>query len=796
MKSLPVFLGHCTLQQQENFRMIWGFMNYLAPLALVMTLFISNAYGDGALQLLNQFQSKCPRSVDSFSFEVESLIISFERSIQDLRNDNSCDFIYDELETLALETEALTRYQQNRFYRREILENEEYISLFTGYLNDPSFALYESTLVNSIFERQTAVINASSEFSYYSDLEDKSAALKSANTLNSVLSKFNKSTMCFDSNKNRITDLVGSGLALASYFTSPATAIGLAAGNILTESFNNFFRDRKFVQSLKKLEEARLNEALNCVSEAFTNQYCKSADTLKILELTTEDEESDHEFDGVNLIENHINRDLKTWLRNINAGGEITNSGNFVTKNKPVEQIDFTEKKRRQLQARVGQRRNDIERAFNSGNPEIYIPVFAAAIDNYASLIVQNCQFGGCSSNGIANPFEEKAGLDGGIYKFQIINPKQLETPTCPGSSFGCDIPQYIKSLNENDNPDDDINLDLNFYRICVDRIFNLIDDVLDQLREDKLQVLNKNSYSILNSADLPSQPESMTALDTLYEIKRIGTRVASFLEQQDDNPDISEKDKKTYRNRAKEVRDTTELTNEIILMLDSRGPGAELYITDACLRLDDVKDEYHPQNLALVTSLNTTEKSKKIIDCIIRILNIDSDESNFYFESVENIVKYELDTKKRLGQFSEDAVTLFNLSGTNIVDSILRTYRPGTPKYRIEKNIRSSQKKLLKAYREFYDFYDKEFADVIREADNNEEKMDICFNAISFPQDTRNRVFERRIMKYCEGVVFEGNHGNENRMLWNEYLNKPDSERMCSIYRFDQKELLLDNAL
>ncbi len=715
-------------------------------------------------------------------FNVESLLISLENSIIEIQEDQSCDFIYDEIAAIGAQAQSLARYQQERFYQEENLKYGEYITLYTSYLNDPDFAAYEDLLVTSIFNWQTAAISNQTQVKYFSSYEDQSAAINSADTINKILMMLNSSSECFESNKDRLTKLLGSSLQLASYFASPATAVGLSVGGYLTESISRFFRDRRFVKSLRKIDETRLGEALTCVSEAFTTQYCQSQDNYKILDLPYDNETPGfHEFDGVNLIENNLNKDLRQWLRKVNAGGPITNSGNLVTKSKPIDQIDFVEKKFRNFLAISGEREEDVIKTANSGDTAAFQALFTKLIKDYSNIFVPDCMFNCPNNNGVNNPFEE-AGINAKLLKFQIIEPSVTDLPNCNG--LECDLNSWIAQVNNDDNPQNNITVDLALYKTCIERINRLVDDTLTRLRINKLNVVSKDPFVDLNSIDEPVFPNSRTARETLREISRIGNRVLSFLESLEENSEIQEWKKSTYRNWATEVRETTKLTNEILQMVATREDGVDLYLTEGCTLPEGFQGREE--------DLTRDEKATFIISCIIKLLYLDSEDVQWYFNRVQNIVSHELEAKKATGSFSNDIELLFTLSGKNILDSILGTYKADTPKYRIKRQISDAQDKLMDAYGVYYQTFSKRIYQALKDTESAEGRLDLCFYALSFPEESRDRTFSK-IQSICENSIFTGSY-KENQMSWKEVSQLSDSERMCSIYRFDQKELLLDN--
>lgn len=764
----------------------------------VFSIIAPNAHGNEASQLLNQFGSQCPRTNGgSAKAAAADLGNRLKENFKSLKEDPACADITSNILSLSTLTQELAQFEQQREFDKTKLENEEFVSLYTNYLLDPDFLPIQDTLLNNIIDAQTQIVASNATSELYSDYNDRNLALQTANQIENVLDAFNSAPQCFDSKKSVITKTLGQTLQLLSLYAAPGSAVGYAAASVVVDSFNKFFTNRRFVRALRKIDFNDLSGALSCVTEAFNNQYCATDDSLKLLKLRNGKEKKNKilkpYLDGVNLIDKHIDYNLRDFLLRVYAGGEYTSDGNYFDRRKPIRQLFHLDEKRTSFEKEINVRRPEVNSVFDTGKQGDINFTVASIVSELANQIYNGCRFiENCNGGFTRNPFNEE-GFDGNFFKFKLFDFSLQSVPTCllEGSNNAQPCPSILEYINSKK-----IVVTRETYNTAISNgnaILNATQKRLEALR----QITNsENIYSDLNSADAPSNTRAKSALQSLRDVESLGDRIADYFEDLLNEGRVDDKDIISYQNFGYEARETARLTGEVVKMMDRRGVGIPLYLTEGCNAPEnDESFKKLSDGEKVIFKLSPEQKAPYIANCIIRLFKLDIRQTEYLFSRIRAMVLYELQARRKLGEFSEDINDILNAGQSNILSDILGTYGTDTSLNTIYRRLNLAKEDLSDYFEVFYDLYKNRFRQVIKHKELRPfKKNTLCFAALSLPFNKKDRLLQD-VIKTCKNEVFSSWHYEIEDLNWMEAMKKPLEERKCLLYRFDRKEKVLDNT-
>lgn len=751
---------------------------------LLISLFLFTIAGmtkaDIADQLLASFGSRCPKIMTPTMTQVHELNNLLSRTIEEVRNQNECQSLFQNLNSLQDLSNRLSSYQTQRQENQSNLELRERLTRLTSLANDPFYSNIQTTILDEILNTQIDLVGSNVTVNYYENTRMShhgNLAYQTAIQISSFINALENSPQCYASNSNLLTRAVGQGLQLASYFVAPGSAVGLASGGVLVESFNQFFRNFRFNNRIRDIDQQKLLDSLMCASEAFTKQYCETQDSLEILDNRVQNRGTTERLEGIDLISNHIDFNLKDWLIRLYAGSEFTSMGNLLDRQKPQLQIDYLRERQGRVQAIINERVEDLFEVLQGTDEVRKKNQYASLVQTMAYIIYPSDCVNIRCSNGPIHPFRER-GFDAEIFVYTLHDPSITTLPVCEGSTSRCQ--SFAEYLNAKVQTPITISTVLN-----TQNNFNaVLDQVFAELEQERSNTNSDDPVNDLLSSYMEAGP-SYSARETLIRTYQLATRIEEYLLEVAENDNLLNLGfnfaTSKYYNYAYDVRVTKELTLEVIKMMNSLNIGSPLYLNPSC-ELTESIDE---------TSLE--EKAPHIVRCINKILLLDRRQSAFYFQKIRSMVRYELEARFENNEFDDNFVDILTLNQNNIVQAIIGSYPNNLSFFDIKRNMTQSQETLIGTYNEFFNTFKRAISVVLETRDNNTiGKQLMCFYALSYPQNHRDR-FSRNIYNECKNIVLQGLYP-ENTLNFETEYTKPRKSRICALYKFDQKERLLDN--
>lgn len=298
----------------------------------------------------------------------------------------------------------------------------------------------------------------------------------------------------------------------AASLVNPAIGLGTSVGGTMLSNLVNLAREFKYAKEIRKLQNDTLKpEALSCVMESLSNDYCKARDALLAIDWKLERQQQQkypvqHAAYALRLVERDIPA-FTNWLITLRASGLSQNTADAS------RVVDFNDREALYrsspwvVSGVIEQDRFTLEPLTD---PVKQWPVFKSIIQNIVYRLS-----GGPNGNG--NPLFQKYSINEAMF-YLIGFPASELPPRTPGGQ-----PYDFNSYNPNvadsnlPRPPGGVQYDL---RKVQDRFDNWFRDTADLVNNDRSRILQPDEQLALENAFRTEQgPERISPYSAISNI-------------------------------------------------------------------------------------------------------------------------------------------------------------------------------------------------------------------------------------------------------------------------------------
>ena len=741
--------------------------------------FSSMASVDPAELLLNSYRSQCPNVV-SFTGNSQALLNSFKNVLLELKERENCYGVSGGLAGLSNFENSYTDYELYRNSKLDKQQKEQKIADYTLYLAQNQMNLTPSQIAfieGEIFSNQTSIVALDSEIVRFEHMGQgfEQGASSFLNSFDDLLGSINGSKQCLDKTQSMYSTLLGSGLSMASLFASPANSLYLSMAGSVVKSISSFLYDAKYTSLINEADSVLWPEAIRCVSEAMTKNYCGALQTQKLYDDYLTGQTGDRTiFKGIDLI-NYYLLGLDEWLVQVLAGSPITSQGDLTDREKPILQAELMGRVNRYLQAY--KRIKDEEMGILSDQNSISNAIYGALVGvsnimNNPEVLSPSTSEGQCYSNcnsDIQNPiFTARTKT---LLLFQLIGQNEIPRAcTSSGNQVVCaKLISYIQENRVKFTKEDWENAYKNAQAIVAEtlRLVNIQRARAVSFDPVGLFVQARRSYN--------NKPN---AIEGLKQVLKNGKRVEAYIKDVacDEEPEYCDDGIPNWINsyslQIEDVQETVALTKTVMgLILESSNPRS---IADANIPIECRSS----QDSEFSFSLDNERKEKAFIlsTCITNLLQLSERGNDIFFNKVRNMVSMELQLKLNRGEFDEKMEDVLRATRDDLIDRLSRTYsgNPNASVGQILTGLDSSKDITRKTMGLFFDVFKKKLEKTIAKGDNSSRvQSELCFRVLPFLDESKDgRKFIHKIYKSCKGRVL--NEFKDGPTLkWNDFVYK-----------------------
>lgn len=296
---------------------------------------LSFAASDPGQALIENFGAACKTNGGFANASLEDAR-GIMRTLETMKNDPDCKNVSGAISMLGNLENKLTALNSGYNYQLDIAKLEaqevELMSQIATQTNPEIIGALESSL-RSIQLDKAGLIAMDGAYSDYNGAEIRNIYAQILKTSSSAYDALASNALCLDKYGSGV---LGSAISLTSSIgasaiqTNPAFGFGLASLSDFVGKTVNFFRDRGYNRSIRRVAEgSTVMQGLRCAMETLTSRYCEIQDAEDFLNLEMSyDPDSDNNDELVS-ITRLFDRDIPVflnWLEKVQSGAPAANS--------------------------------------------------------------------------------------------------------------------------------------------------------------------------------------------------------------------------------------------------------------------------------------------------------------------------------------------------------------------------------------------------------------------------------------------------------------------------------------
>lgn len=736
---------------------------------------------DPAELLLNSYRSQCPNVV-SFTGNSQALLTSFKNILNELKDREQCYGVSGGLSSLTNFENAYTNYELYRDNKISKEQKEKLIADYTMFLSQNQINLSASQisyLEQEIFNNQTSIVALDSEIVRFEHMGQgiEQGASDFLNSFDDLLGSINGSNQCLDKSKSMYSALLGNGLSMASLFASPANSLYMSMAGSVIKSIASFSQDAKYTKLANEADSILWPEAIRCVSEAMTKNYCGAVQTQNLYNNYLYGQSGDRTiFEGVDLI-NYYLLGLDEWLVQVRAGSPSTSQGDLTDREKPIAQAELVGKIDRFLQAY--KRVKDEELNILSDQNSIANAIYGAMVgimnimNNPKNLTPataeQSSCFGSDCHSSVQNPIfsaRTKTQLLFELIGFREV-PKECISA---GTQVVCQkLIDYVQQKG--------IKFSRNDWENAYANAMVIVAETLRLVNIQRARAVSFDPVGLFVQArrQFHNKPN---AIEGLKEILRSGKRIKEYITDIacEEEPDFCDDGVPNWINsyslQIEDVEETINLTTEVTkLIIEAANPRS---ITDVELPASCRSSQDAPVSFTLDS--DRKEKAFILSTCISNLLQLSERGNDIYFNKIRNMVSMELQIKIAKGDFDERMEDVLRATRDDLIDRLTRTYSDNSSASvgQIMTGLDSSKDITRKTMGMFFKVFGDRMEKTIAKGGNSARvQSELCFRVLPFLDESKDsRKFIHKIYKKCKGKTLQ-EYKDGPMLRWNDFVEK-----------------------
>lgn len=744
--------------------------------------FISSLAGasvDPAELLLNSYRSQCPNVV-SFTGNSQALLSAFKNILVELKNREQCYGVNGGMSGLTNFENAYTNYELYRTNKISKEEKEKLIADYTLFLSQSQMSLSSDQIAyieSQIFSNQTSIIALDSEVVRFEHMGQgfEQGASAFLSSFDDLLASLDGNQQCLDKSQSTYSSLLGNGLSIASLFSNPANSLYLSMAGSVVKSISGFVQDSKYTKLINEADSILWPEAIRCVSEAMTKNYCGAVQTQNLYKNYLYGQNGDRViFDGVDLI-NYYLLGLDEWLVQVRAGSPSTSQGDLTDREKPIAQAELVGKISRFLQAykRVKDEELNLLADQNSISNAIYgAMVGVSNIMNNPVNLTPRTDEGQCYSNcnpDVQNPiFIARTKT---LLLFELIGYREIPRE-CLSSGEKVVCSSLISYMNNTGRK-----FSRNDWEMVYSSAMEIVSETIRLVNIQRARAVSFDPVGLFVQArrQFHNKPN---AVEGLKEILKNGKRIQDYITEVacEEEPEFCDGDTPNWMNsyslQIEDVEETLKLTRNVVqLIIEAANPRSilDVELPVACRRSEDTP-------LGITLDSDRKEKAFILSTCISNLLQLSERGNDIYFNKIRNMVSMELQIKISKGDFDDKTEDILRATRDDLIDRLTRTYSDNSNASigQILTGLDSSKDITRKTMGMFFDVFKDRLEKIIAKGDNSPRvQSELCFRVLPFLDESKDsRKFIHKIYDECKGKTLQ-EYRDGPKLNWSDFVEK-----------------------
>ncbi|EQC46538.1 hypothetical protein [Bacteriovorax sp. Seq25_V] len=753
-------------------------MKFLFSLFISLNIF---AAVDPAELLLSSFRSQCPNVV-SFSSSATLLLNNYKSVLLELKEREKCYGSTTSLTSLANFEKSYTQFELYRQAKLEKQTKERLVADYTFYLAQNQINLSAEDIAflkEEIFSNQAAIVAMDSEIVRFESMgqgfEQGSQAF--LNSFNELLSSVDGSNQCLSKTDSLYGTLLGNGLSIASLFTSPASSLYLSMSGSVVKSVSNYINDAKYTSLLNEADSILWPEAIRCVSEAMTKNYCGALQTQNLFNDYVSDENDEDRviFEGVDLLNYYI-KGLDEWLIQVFAGSPITSQGDLTDREKPILQAELLGRIVRYMQGYKTIKDGELD-TLNEPNltsNAVYGSIVGLSyIMKNPSTLNPTTSEGGCYSSDchsdVQNPiFTARTQTD---LLFQLYGFNEIPSEcTVDGVQTAC--PSLKTYLDQKG-----IKLNRQNWQTAYANAQTIVAATLDQVNVLRARTVSFDPVGlfVLANRNFSNKPNALQGLDAIYDN---GQRVISYLKEIacEDEPEFCEDNAPTWMNsyslQIEDVQETIKLTEMVIGLVKEASNPRPISSVDLPEKCNKSRD----QDIFIVIDSARKEKAFVLSTCITDILELAERGNDIYFSKIRSMVSMELEAKLKRGELSSRVEDVLRATRDDLIERLTTglSQSSNVSIGQVLTGLDSSKDITRKTMSSLRDVFEKQIIKSVNDKNNSSRvKTELCFRVLPLVDRSKeSNKFLHEIYDTCKSEVLTEVKGT-NKLVWSDFVKR-----------------------
>ncbi|MDB5038050.1 MAG: hypothetical protein JWQ35_1578 [Bacteriovoracaceae bacterium] len=277
---------------------------------------------DPADLLFQAFSAKC-ESQGSFTARALNETNALEGVLSAVLTDPECKGLLPVLNSVTNLSQQLSFLDQGfgDDQKKDLEAYAEKVSIYLSTVSDPT---QQSLLVGELANTQVEILKYDQTKQELKRQAQNRAIQSLGNYVESLAQIYPSQALCFERNNTLPLQLGSQLLSLSGGFFGPVINAATTLGGRLFSALFDYFRDKKFVDAIKKFRGAKLQAGLSCAMEALEQTVCDIDDQkalLKVHEKYRTQPEVPVEWKGYDLLERQYSV-VQSFLRQIEAGSD------------------------------------------------------------------------------------------------------------------------------------------------------------------------------------------------------------------------------------------------------------------------------------------------------------------------------------------------------------------------------------------------------------------------------------------------------------------------------------------
>jgi len=676
-------------------------------------------------------------------------------------------------------------YTQFELYRQAKLEKqtkERLVADYTFYLaqNQINLSVEDiAFLKEEIFNNQAAIVAMDSDIVRFESMgqgfEQGSQAFLSS--FNDLLSSVDGSNQCLSKTDSLYGTLLGSGLSIASLFTSPASSLYLSMSGSVVKSVSNYLYDAKYTALLNEADSILWPEAIRCVSEAMTKNYCGALQTQNLFNDYVSDENDDDRviFEGVDLLNYYI-KGLDEWLIQVFAGSPITSQGDLTDREKPILQAELLGRMIRYMQGYKTIKDDDLD-TLNEPNltsNAVYSSIVGLSyIMRNPETLNPTTSEGGCYSSNcnsdVQNPiFTARTQTD---LLFQLYGFNEIPSDcTVDGVQTIC--PSLKTYLDQKG-----IKLNRQNWQTAYANGQAIVAQTLDQVNILRAKTVSFDPVGlfVLANRNFSNKPNALKGLDAIFSN---GQRVISYLNEIacEDEPEFCESGRPTWMNsyslQIEDVQETMNLTETVLALVKEASNPRPISQVELPAKCNHSRD----QDIFIVIDTERKEKAFVLSTCITDVLELAERGNDIYFSKIRSMVSMELEAKLKRGELSSRVEDVLRATRDDLIERLTTglSQSSNVSIGQVLTGLDSSKDITRKTMNSLRGVFEKQITTAVNDKKNSPRvRAELCFRVLPLLDKSKDsNKFIHEIYDSCKSQELSEIKG-DNKLVWSDFISR-----------------------